>query len=734
MPFKRTLLVSSCLGFGLLARTAHADVTPPAAPQSAPPKSATAQNAPALSATLQSPQSTPESDRRASLLEQNTVSGSTGLLRLSRPGSGAAGTFRLSVLFDAFSGSGFLCNTSTPCGADTHDSASRAGTVLGLSVTPLRYLEAYASLHSAATSNDQHSPGLIDVLGNTALGAKLFLPDPLAGLFAVGGLAELQLLNGSGSVGLSGKGTGFRLAALASADLHGLASPLPLRILTNFGYLADNSGALVADTEQNRGSRITRVERFGLGINRVDRVQTGLGVEVMLPVVQPFVEWNLEVPVNRQNYVCNPRLSYSGDRCLFNDGSLSAFPSTLTVGARIAPFLKGLSATAALDIGTSGTSNFIEELAPTLPWDIWLGLGYSFDVQEPEPKQVVVVEHAVTPAPTVAPTLRIRGLVHEHGKEDGIPNAILHYRDRALTAMASGADGRFVSAPLDPGSYTFGIDAEGYKSGECAVVLAAAPAPGANSAGVPATPATAPSGATARPAAPVSPEAYTDVDCELEALPRAGNVIGHILDATNSSPLAGATVELTDSLHRSLNLVTDDSGSFRFERVLPGTITLAAQAPRYLFHAQALPLVNRQDANVELKLQKRPKFSHVSVAATEIKISQPLQFAQNSSAILPESEPLLEEVADALARNPRIARVEIQGHTDNTGTPEHNLSLSDARANVVLDWLAAHGIDPHRLSARGYGQEHPLSPNVTPQGHARNRRIQFMIAEQTPTQ
>ena len=122
----------------------------------------------------------------------------------------------------------------------------------------------------------------------------------------------------------------------------------------------------------------------------------------------------------------------------------------------------------------------------------------------------------------------------------------------------------------------------------------------------------------------------------------------------------------------------------------------------------------------------------MSVTANEIKISQALQFAQDSSVMSAESESLIEEVADALANNPRLTRVEIQGYTDNTGAPEHNLSLSEARANSVLDWLVAHGIDAHRLTAKGYGQEKPISPNVTPLGHARNRRIQFMILEQTP--
>jgi outer membrane protein OmpA-like peptidoglycan-associated protein len=72
--------------------------------------------------------------------------------------------------------------------------------------------------------------------------------------------------------------------------------------------------------------------------------------------------------------------------------------------------------------------------------------------------------------------------------------------------------------------------------------------------------------------------------------------------------------------------------------------------------------------------------------------------------------------------------VEIQGHTDDSGTPDHNKELSEARANAVLTWLVAHGIDPARLSAHGYGQERPISPNVSPQSRARNRRVQFMIS------
>jgi outer membrane protein OmpA-like peptidoglycan-associated protein len=713
MASNRTLSLRLWLALAFGTRLAHAQLppTPALAPNASAQNSAeqngTASNgaapAGALDSSTDSNESTP---RRDSLFEQNAVSGSTGLLHLVEPGSGAVGTFRLSLLADWSSENGFLCSASAPCGSDTRDSGSRYGSVLGLSVTPLRYLEAYASLHSSASSDDQHSPGLMDVLGNTTLGAKLFSPEPIAGLLSFGGTAELELLNGSGSVGFNGKGTSFRVSALGEADLRRLqGSALPLRILTNLGYLADNSGSLVESTESSRGTRITRVERFGLGINRVDRVQAGLGVEAIFPVVRPFIEWNLELPVNRQSYVCNPRTRYSGDQCLSQDASLSAFPSTLTLGARVFPWLKGLSATAALDIGTSGTSNFIEELAPTLPWDFWLGVGYAFDIREPAPQKVVVVQRVAEAAPA-KPVLEVRGFVHERSKEDGIPNAIIRYQGRELTAMASGADGRFVTSDLEPGTYAFNVQAENFKPGECSVVV---------------------------PAAPVSPAspgpAYSDLDCELEALPRAGNVSGTVLDADNASPIAGAHVELSDALGRSLRLATDASGSFRFERVLPGKVTLQVEATSYLFHDQTLELGQRQDAHAEVSLHKRPKVGHVVLAANELKINQQIHFEQDSATILPDSQALLEEIADALANAPNISRVEIQGHTDNSGTPEHNKALSESRANAILDWLTSHGVAANRLVAHGYGQERPMSPNVTPQARARNRRVQFMILE-----
>ena len=129
-------------------------------------------------------------------------------------------------------------------------------------------------------------------------------------------------------------------------------------------------------------------------------------------------------------------------------------------------------------------------------------------------------------------------------------------------------------------------------------------------------------------------------------------------------------------------------------------------------------------------MHKRPKKGDVEIAGNEIKIKKQIHFETDSAKISLDSTGLLEEIADTMTRNACLKQVEIQGHTDNTGPKEHNKMLSNQRANSVREWLLGHGIEPGRLLAQGYGQERPISPNVTPAGKERNRRVQFMIKDQ----
>ena len=99
-------------------------------------------------------------------------------------------------------------------------------------------------------------------------------------------------------------------------------------------------------------------------------------------------------------------------------------------------------------------------------------------------------------------------------------------------------------------------------------------------------------------------------------------------------------------------------------------------------------------------------------------------FDTNSSYVMRSAFTLLDEVVTILQENPEI-KLEIQGHADNTGTPEYNLWLSERRANRVMDYLVGKGIDAGRLTARGYGSTQPVVSNDTAEGRARNRRVEL---------
>jgi len=101
-----------------------------------------------------------------------------------------------------------------------------------------------------------------------------------------------------------------------------------------------------------------------------------------------------------------------------------------------------------------------------------------------------------------------------------------------------------------------------------------------------------------------------------------------------------------------------------------------------------------------------------------------VNFEVDKATLLSESRAILDGVADILLAHPEI-RVEVQGHTDNTGTPAHNMDLSNARANSVRDYLMSRGVPPGQLTANGYGQDRPIDTNDTDAGRSRNRRVEL---------
>ncbi|MET0384535.1 MAG: OmpA family protein [Polyangiales bacterium] len=668
-------------------------------------------------------------EAEADLHTHNTWFGSSGGVRVIDAGSGDPGTLRLQLGVDYFRDRDFLAAN------DTHQAL---GGTLSLSATPIEHLELFGSFAVRSNSNDRGNPILLQVIGDLAFGAKGYAQ--VAPWLSVGGDLRFLLLNTVGDLGVTLGATSIGLRGAATADLRRLpAHALPLITRAHIGYLLDNSSELVENVERERYAGlpsttrssyvdedrqlISRVERFGLGINRVDLFTVAVGVEAPLPVardfyIQPLVEWEQVIPVNRQGYDClsvpTDARAGSSDACLATAG-YSALPSTLTLGARVLPPARGLSVLLAGELGLTGARRFVRELAPTRPWALLIALAYSVDTRRPKPERIVTVvnvpapvDHAaVTPAQTQTHA-RMRGTVAEQGSGAAVIGAVVRYPGRELSPQLTGAEGGFISYGLEPGEVVLEITHPDYDPARCVVEIPLPPGAAGDAAAV-----------SGRPV-----EVFVPVRCELNPRPKAGGISGQVVDE-RGTPLRSVQVELLGPAPRTL--VSLAHGELGAAGLPVGEYTARVAAPGYLLRAQRFEVRAGEETPLRIVLIAKPKVSQVLLTSREVKIGTQVVFKPSSADIDVRSIGLLSEVADLLARNPQLARVDVQGHTDNRGDSAENLALSQRRAEAVVRWLVDAGIEPARLEAHGFGDQRPLVPNLTSDNRARNRRVQFII-------
>jgi OmpA-OmpF porin, OOP family len=110
-------------------------------------------------------------------------------------------------------------------------------------------------------------------------------------------------------------------------------------------------------------------------------------------------------------------------------------------------------------------------------------------------------------------------------------------------------------------------------------------------------------------------------------------------------------------------------------------------------------------------------------------VAHNILFATKSDSLTANSYLALDELVALLKRHPEM-HLTVEGHTDNVGTAEHNLILSEKRANRVKSYLIEKGIPERRLSAEGFGMDQPIASNETEKGRARNRRVELKLSVQ----
>lgn len=122
--------------------------------------------------------------------------------------------------------------------------------------------------------------------------------------------------------------------------------------------------------------------------------------------------------------------------------------------------------------------------------------------------------------------------------------------------------------------------------------------------------------------------------------------------------------------------------------------------------------------------------SNISVTNTGeyliVNMPQDLLFATDSASVRPDLRSDLSAVSSSLLKYPN-SRIEVIGHTDNTGSAAYNQDLSQRRAVAVASVLRDNGVPGARVAAYGRGEDQPIASNLTPDGRAQNRRVEIII-------
>jgi outer membrane protein OmpA-like peptidoglycan-associated protein len=625
-----------------------------------------------------------------------TLSGGTGLFRTQSGDIGSPGTFRVGLHAGVFSQSALIV---APSGPTAGDSNTHFQGDLTISYTPWKYIEAYLGIYNTSNQNDRSDPARTDQnlllsLGDFAFGLKGRYP--VAPFIDLAARVEAKFLDSINAASIASTATNVAADLIGTFDLRKIThgQKVPLRFHVNAGFLYDNSIALLpanqcaSSTSNDACIRSRAVETFAYGIG-TSRMRLAFAADSPLQIksvgLQPFVEYHLEIAVGDgdQTIVNALKSSMMGDRLT------SPVIQYMTLGLRVRP-IAGLILDAGLDVGLMSPGF---QYGPPVPaYNVLLGAAYAYDGHSRKTKVVAkTLTREVARAPVEG---KLRGVVRDANTHKPIEGAVVKYVRPSATSQSTAQDGSFVSYKFTPGPVTVEFSRDDYEP--------------------------------LKSDAEVVANGETAVEALLVPKPPANGQLRLRVSDPDGSPVMNAQVRLVSFDGKNADADGDGTGAFT-AKTAPGEWTVEVVADGRLGRERRVTVAAGQAQSVEVTLPKKPTVSHVTLKTDEIAVKGTIHFGTNNAEIMPDGEQLVDEVADVLVRNPRIKRLRIEGHTDNRGAPDKNITLSKQRAAAVVAYLVKQGIDPARLDSEGFGGDQPLVPNLTPANRARNRRVAFKI-------
>ncbi|MFH1322162.1 MAG: OmpA family protein [Bacteroidota bacterium] len=198
---------------------------------------------------------------------------------------------------------------------------------------------------------------------------------------------------------------------------------------------------------------------------------------------------------------------------------------------------------------------------------------------------------------------------------------------------------------------------------------------------------------------------------------------GIISDAVSNDPV-GTNIEIVDNeLNQVIADFESNSTTGKYLVSLPAgkNYGIVVKAEGYLFHSEnvQIPITyGYQEIERNIAL-------HKLIVGTKIVLNN-IFFDHDMATLRPESTSELNRLVNVMKDNPSI-KIEISGHTDNTGSDAYNQKLSENRAKAVVDYLIQKSITTERMEYKGYGESVPIATNDTEEGKQLNRRTEFEI-------
>jgi outer membrane protein OmpA-like peptidoglycan-associated protein/tetratricopeptide (TPR) repeat protein len=228
----------------------------------------------------------------------------------------------------------------------------------------------------------------------------------------------------------------------------------------------------------------------------------------------------------------------------------------------------------------------------------------------------------------------------------------------------------------------------------------------------------------AKPEIPKAEE-FVDPEIEIHKIAKVVTLLkGKVIDERNAAPLS-AIISLVDNVtNKVITKLNSNPTTGEFELIIPhgGNYGVATEKAGYLF--------NSINFNLPQFAEYQEIDTHIIMVKAEVGSKVVLRnvfFDVGKSDLKTESIAEVENIRELLVRDAHL-RVQINGHTDNSGNAATNKALSLKRASSVVNYLVQHGIDAGRLSAKGYGSDRPIVSNDDEEGgRAINRRTEIEI-------